>query len=130
MAVTHWQRGVNMGLNLSSKSYEFDNKTIEDELVDNKIGNYALGYVKENTFYVRYVGRADTCLKERLKDHEHMADDKCKRFKFAYTDSVENAFQKECANFHEYSPALNKIHPDSPNGLDLECPIEDCDNDE
>jgi hypothetical protein len=55
-------------------------------------GVYVLGPKKGKTFYVHFVGRADTDVKARLKEHIGRYN----RFKFEYSNSPEDAFRKEC----------------------------------
>ena len=42
------------------KSYDFDRDTINSVITRKCCGNYALGYLNDNTFIVEYVGRADS----------------------------------------------------------------------
>lgn len=89
-------------------------------------GNYALGYVdKDNVFIVRYVGRADGDVNDRIKDH--IGED-YSAFKFSYAISSKAAFEKECHNYHDFGgpegKLENKIHPDIPdNSKNLKCPV-------
>lgn len=88
-------------------------------------GNYALGHYKGNgskTFIVMYVGRADSDLAGRLKDH---VGEKYPLFKFSYATSPKAAFEKECKNYHDFGGSQkldNKIHPDRPVGAHWKCP--------
>ena len=97
--------------------------TINSEVKDNKIGNYALGEFKsDKNFYVSYIGRSDKCLKSRLKDH---LGEPYKHFKFSYADSKKEAFEKECHNWHDFGEnkkLKNEMHPDRPDGLSCNCP--------
>ena len=112
-------------LNMSG-SYELTIESIDDIIADNKIGNYALGYTQNETFYVLYVGRSDTDLKARLKQHIGEKSN-YKRFKYSYASSIKEAYEKECKNWHDFGGEEgkldNKIHPDNPNNRDYECPI-------
>ena len=48
--------------------YELKTKKIDDVVTNISPGNYALGYVQEKkTFIVKYVGRSDTDVNDRLK---------------------------------------------------------------
>ena len=113
-----------------SGPYNLNEETVE-LLVENKIGNYALGYVdKNNTFIVRYVGRVDTAnLSKRIKDHIEEYDD-CDKFKFSYAKTSKEAFEKECINFHDFGgmegSLHNSNHPDKPNNTNYKCPVTDC----
>jgi hypothetical protein len=102
-------------------SYSFDSDTVKSEVSINKIGNYALGYTKNSTFYPQYVGRSDTDLQDeliiRLVTHPHS------RFKFSYANSKGEAYRKECQNYHDFKVPENDIHPALPRGMNLTCPI-------
>lgn len=102
-------------------SYELTNEKIDEVITKTSAGNYALGYEKEGTFYVNYVGRADSDVNGRLKKWV----DSYKKFKFSYATSPKAAFEKECENYHDFGESKsldNKIHPDRPNGASWKCP--------
>jgi hypothetical protein len=106
---------------------DFDSNTVDREVESDRVGNYALGYLRNNNFQVRYVGRSDNKkLKGRIKQHLREADSKHSKFKFSYADSVREAFEKECRNYHDFKPPENKIHPDRPDHTDWPCPIQSC----
>lgn len=99
-------------------------RTKVDEIVTRSSpGNYALGYVNdENVFIVQYVGRADSDVAARIKQH---VGERYKRFKFSYATSPKAAFEKECKNYHDFGGNWkldNKIHPDRPAGTSWKCP--------
>ena len=48
-------------------TFDIDNKSIDANTTKTSPGNYALGRVAGGTFYVSYVGRADTDSNVRLK---------------------------------------------------------------
>jgi len=107
-------------LNMSG-SYELTEQKIDEVVTKTSAGNYALGYIKEESFIVKYVGKSDTDVNERLKDWVK----KYKRFKYSYASSPKEAFEKECRNFHDFGgiPSLdNKKHPDRPANTDWKCP--------
>lgn len=83
-------------------------------------GAYALGAVNSGgVFEIRRVGRSDTDLNDRLKDHlGHY-----QHFKYGFFNTKLEAYQRECTMFHEFSPPDNVIHPDAPNGLFVTCPV-------
>lgn len=100
--------------------YDFDENNVKK--MKEEIGNYALGHMtSEDKFRPEYVGRSDTNIQAellaRLKSHGHHT-----KFKASITSSSRLAFEKECKNFHEFSPSENEIHPDKPNGSNLSCP--------
>ena len=85
----------------------------------------ALGYVdNKGIFRVQYVGRSDTDVNDRIKDHlgENYA-----AFKFSYATSPKAAFEKECQNYHDFGGSKklkNNIHPDHPdNSPNWKCPV-------
>ncbi len=88
------------------------------------IGNYLLGHLNQKgALVVKYVGRSDTDLNERLLDHvgeyEH--------FTFQYASSEKVAFEQECRDYHRFGGEKgsldNAVHPDRPDGFYWKCPI-------
>lgn len=114
-------------LMMGSNAFDFKEKVIDENVPDDAIGNYALGYVNENTnvFIVLYVGRSDSNLKNRLKNHIG-ENNNFKQFKYIIQKTAKDAFVLECKNFHDFGgldgKLLNKNHPDSPSGFALSCP--------
>lgn len=120
-------------LGLGDESHQFDRDTIESLVDEDMIGNYALGHDRENgNFVPKYVGRSDTDLRveliARLGTHPHP------RFKFRYADSVQQTYERECNNYHDFlfnssggRQLENEIHPPTPEDMDLECPQSDRD---
>ena len=101
-------------------SHLLNEDNIDEFVKKNKIGNYALGYLREGGFIPKYIGRSDNDLNSRLKDH---LTESYKRFKFMYQSSARNAFYKECENYHDFKKQLNnKIHPARPVGTNWKCP--------
>jgi hypothetical protein len=102
--------------------YELDVETIDSTVTRTCCGNYGLGYIKDGDFYVKYVGRSDTDLKARLKNHIG----NYKYFKYSYATSPKAAFEKECQNFHDFGETEkldNKMHPDRPKDTNWKCPV-------
>ncbi|MCV0372409.1 MAG: hypothetical protein K5793_02515 [Nitrosarchaeum sp.] len=104
--------------------FNFTKNGIENAVKENKKGNYALGRKGDDgTFFVSYIGRSDNDLRQellvRLDTHKHS------HFKASYANSAEEAFKKECQNYHDFDPEKleNEIHPDKPNGTLLKCPV-------
>ena len=91
---------------------------IDKQVTKKSPGNYALGDVRDGTFYVDYVGRADVDLNKRLKDWVG----KYKQFKYSYAASAQAAFEKECNNYHDFKPPHNVIHPARPENSKSKCP--------
>lgn len=100
-------------------SYPLNNTEIDRVITRTSPGNYALGYSKDGSFYVQYVGRADSDVNARLKQHigENYA-----RFMYSYATSPKDAFEKECRNYHDFSPRNNTYHPDRPANQGWKCP--------
>ncbi len=98
---------------------KYISKTIED----NRPGVYVLGD-DQNGFIPKYVGRSDTSLKRRLMTHNHLYEHEY--FIFKYVNNVKEAFFTEAKWWHDCQgngyDLDNKIHPDAPNGMILECP--------
>lgn len=103
-------------------AYDLSNDVIDEAITREAPGNYALGHVNDKgIFIVKYVGRSDTCVKTRLKQHV----DKHPKFKFSYASSPKAAFEKECKNFHDFGGTAklgNSIHPDRPANANWKCP--------
>lgn len=118
---------LNMGV-----SYDLTIDEIERLVEANRIGNYAFGYLNnKGVFIVCYVGRSDTDLRERMKHgvEDMLEDPSCRyeRFKFSYANSVNEAYEKECRNYHDFGGPegylRNKVHPAKPSGYYGDCPV-------
>lgn len=104
-----------------------------NELVEDKIGNYAFGKLEDGKWYVKYVGRSDsqlcTEIKQQAKKHK-MLDVEGYEFKFSYASNVTEAYEKECQNYHDFGGSVslqNKVHPAKPKDNNhYHCPVEDC----
>jgi hypothetical protein len=71
-------------------------------------GVFALGYSgRDGAFYVNYIGRADSDLRNRLLDF--IGSDVA--FKFKPSETAEEAFHRECEVFHMLRPPGNRVHP-------------------
>jgi hypothetical protein len=105
-------------------AYDLTNGKI-DELVSHVCaGNYALGVIslKTNKFVVKYVGRSETDLNARLKEHVG----KHPKFKFSLAASPQEAFEKVCRNFHDFGgikKLRNNVHPTPSAGSGWKCPF-------
>lgn len=114
------------------RSYELTYDEIDNNIQSGRIGNYAYGYINDKgLFVVRYVGRSDTDLKDRIKHGiaDMEADSTCRyeRFKFSYADSIVEAYEKECRNYHDFGGhrglLVNQKHPAKPEGIECVCPV-------
>ena len=102
--------------------FNLTSREIDSQVTKTSPGNYALGRVSENKFYVYYVGRSDTDLNGRLKDWVDEYD----KFRFSYAASPKAAFEKECQNYHDFGETDkldNKQHPQRPDDSNWKCPV-------
>ena len=102
--------------------YPLTKEEINKRITQTSPGNYAYGHTKDGTFYVEYVGRADSDLNDRIKHGvgQYM------EFKFSYASSAKAAYEKECRNYHDFGGSEkldNDIHPDKPDYTDYKCPL-------
>lgn len=74
-------------------------QVINKLVAKDRIGNYGLGYTDEKgSFIVQYVGRSDTDLNGRLKQHVgHYF-----QFKFRYAATAKEAYAKELRNYTDF----------------------------
>lgn len=100
--------------------YKLDTKTIDKQVARASAGNYALGSDGDGRFRVNYVGRSDSDVGSRLKSWVGTSSQP--QFKFIYATSPKTAFEKECHNYHDFTPPANKSHPDRPAGSGWKCP--------
>lgn len=89
-------------------------------------GTYVLANTNNNAIYV---GRADTDLNNRVKDHlpQNEVNICIKRsgvtvFYFEHTQSSKDAYILECDWYHKYRPTCNAAHP-AKGFLNWFCPI-------
>ena len=100
-----------------------ESDTIAQNVARKLIGNYWLGdFSSDGSLYVRYIGRSDTCLRRRLKEHSGKA--KYEAFVFRESEQIKEAFDIECREWHmlnSLGQLDNQIHPDSPSKLPYKC---------
>lgn len=106
--------------------FPFTSREVDLRITRHQVGNYALGYLdKQRVFHVQYVGRSDTDVNARIKDH--LQEERYNYFKFSYASSPKDAFEKECQNYHDFGESRkldNDIHPDLPdNSPNWKCPV-------
>lgn len=104
-------------------AFDLTNHKIDELITRTCEGNYALGVINQKTkkFVVKYVGRSETDLNARLKQHVG----KHPKFKFSYAASPQEAFEKVCKNFHDFGGVkklVNHIHPTPPADTEWKCP--------
>lgn len=99
--------------------YQLSFEAIEAAVTRQSPGVYALGHRDAaGRFSINHVGRSDSDVKARLRDYIGAAS----LFKFDYFSSAIEAFEKECALFHDIAPPGNRVHPDRPRGTTWRCP--------
>ena len=104
--------------------WDLNGPTINRVISTTSPGNYALGYVKDRTFFALYVGRSDDDLNDRL--HRWTSNPRYRSFKASYASGAIDAFMRECRNYHECGGSEkldNDIHPCKPEGIDVVCPV-------
>ena len=108
------------------KPFLFTMSEINRLVTRTSAGVYTLGYLNnEGTFIVKYVGRSDTDLKNRLSSWIGKKVG-CTHFKANYCASADEAFKRECAIYHDFGGVEvldNDIHPDRPIGRTSQCDL-------
>lgn len=104
-------------------AYDLTNVKIDELISNSRVGNYALGIInqKTNKFVVKYVGRSETDLNARLKQHVGRHP----KFKFSFATSPQEAYEKVCRNFDDFGGIKklgNNIHPAPPAETEWKCP--------
>lgn len=103
------------------KARPLDRKVIERLVAPRTVGFYRLGTVCNGTFERRYIGRSDTGLRRRLL--EHAVDGRHTHFQAEPTETIYEAFRRECAAWHRANGELeNVVHPAAPKFLGYTCP--------
>lgn len=101
--------------------FQLTQQEVDNYVMGSVPGNFALGYVKDHEFHAQYVGRADECINYRLKEWIG----KYTHYKFGYTLSLREAFDRQCRFYHELNAngeLMNETHPQPPAGTDYKCP--------
>jgi hypothetical protein len=92
---------------------------IDTAVAQQSPGVYALDQSHDTgPFHITYVGRSDTDVNASLQERVR----KYKRFKFEYSLSPEEAYQKECVLYHDFNPPARIAHPSRPAGTKWRCP--------
>ena len=115
--MTRWQRWSMEG------PYKLTDTVIDREVTKTSPGNYGLGHTNDGGgFTVKYVGRSDVDVNDRLKDWVGSY----KEFKFSCAGTPKAAFEKECRNYHDFGGREkldNEQHPARPSGTGWTCPV-------
>ena len=96
---------------------------IDEKIKDNSKGAYILS---RGGNAAHYVGRSDTNLKTRLKQHMTDNSKKYTQFWFTLVTSPLEAYYLECEWYHKYNPTDNENHPAVPPGAAWKCPVSGC----
>ncbi len=105
--------------------YQLTNERINEVVPQSHPGAYALGKydLSSDTFYVKYVGRSDDDINDRL--HDWVGE--YSYFKYDCFLSAKLAYEKECFLWHDFGGPEgrldNKQHPDKGDHKDWECPV-------
>jgi hypothetical protein len=119
----------NQSLGLPNGPYDFNKENVENLVENQKIGNYALGYLSPmGGFAPKMIGRSDKDLKEEMLIKIDIARKKgYNKFCFKYADSLKEGFERECLNYHTFQRQLDdKMHPNPPKSNNLKCPNKIC----
>ena len=115
--------------------YDFNKDSIDINVTKVGGGNYALGFIDNNSdnFHVTFVGRSDSDIKGRLrkqlsetKNRISKFETKNMSFKYSYASSPQEAYEKECQNYHNFvnsKKLINNVHPEKPKDVSLKCPV-------
>lgn len=95
-------------------------------------GNYRIGLLGTlfGHFYVKYIGRADHGLKNRVGQHlddfiKDLIEKNPGKVYFSFNEEINelDAYNRECQDFHDFDPELNDYHPAKPAGIITLCKI-------
>ena len=105
--------------------FPFTRDDVDRRITKHQAGNYVLG--RKNAigkFVPEYVGRSDSDVNTRLKDH---LPEYYTYFMFRYATSPKDAFECECRYYHTLGGKDcldNKMHPDLPDdSKKWKCPV-------
>ncbi|MBU0460320.1 MAG: hypothetical protein KJ771_05950 [Nanoarchaeota archaeon] len=97
------------------KYYVLRPEIIRKEVKKNHPGVYTLGKFEKDEFYVKYVGRSETCLRRRLLEHAKKSVSKF--FNFKQFSDKNSAIRNEMVDFFTYNGLDNKIRPSLREGI-------------
>jgi hypothetical protein len=99
--------------------YPLERKTIDVTLTRASAGIYVLGNDDGEDFHIHYIGRSDSDVAARVREFVGFYS----QFAFAYSDSANAAFDKECQLYHDFGQSLDsKLHPSRPAYSSWHCP--------
>lgn len=100
--------------------YKLTVDNVKKRVPKNAPGAYLLGEERNKEFYVKYTGRSDTRLRGRLKDWAKKG--KYSHFAYFVTETILEAYNIECREWHNAIELDNEIHPKKPKELEYKCP--------
>lgn len=104
--------------------YELTHEKIEEVITKASPGVYQLGSIFQDSFFLRYISRADSDLARSLKSW--VGCERYSHFRFCCSASAQNAFEEECREYHENGGSEdldNEDHPQRPEESDWKCPV-------
>lgn len=112
-------------LGMGTERFSLDVATIDKVVTTEGPGNFALGFDNPNggKFIVKFVGRDDADLGNRLKWFIEHKPKSWNKFKFSHASNAERAYLKECQNYHDFPNKRNKTHPAYPTDHIMSCPV-------
>ena len=99
--------------------YRLTPELVNERVLHNCTGAYALGTDSGFNFKVHYVARTGDIAGALRK---HASDRKNRHFEFHYLPSAQAAFEQECLLYHAFMPPDNEGHPQRPDDADWKCP--------
>ncbi len=104
--------------------YPLTKEGIDSNIPDDIIhGNYRIGIFEPETgdLYVKYIGRADNGLKNRVPDHlpdfiAELIKNHPGRVYFSFNSELDelSSYHHECRDYHDFVPDFNDYHPAKP----------------
>ncbi|MCX7835841.1 MAG: hypothetical protein N2450_07210 [bacterium] len=105
--------------------FDLDIDVIEANVVRTGPGNFRLGHNDIwGQFSVRMIGRSDDDIKAELR--KHALKKKYTRFTFALADTIRQAYERMCKDYHKFrgNGYLDTLkHPYAPHKHDYPCPV-------
>ena len=102
-----------------SQSYALTTSSVAETVTQTAPGVFILGQTIDGTFHVKYVGWDAEDIAAAIKFQVGLFN----RYKYEYTASAEEAFEKVCILYHMFLPARNKAHPEWQGHPHAECPM-------
>ncbi len=109
--------------------FRLDRATVNACVTKASAGAYVLAqHSHRDVFNVLRAGRSDVHVNGRLLSYLSGADYRAEytAFAFAYAGGKKAAYELECQLYHQFNPPFNELHPDTPNGMRLKCPLCGC----